>query len=215
MKKWIILIIIGVILLLVGLSFWIFGGIKVNLVGDGEVNTSFNVPYQDGGFTVMKYDKELGRDKYSYEENNNIDINKLGKYEYNYKIKYFIFNYELKRIVNVVDDILPEITTNIDHVTKDYCTKKDINKLEYTANDNYDGDITDNVIIKESDDSIILSVTDSNGNMSSTTIPITYTEKPKDIFKLVGNSTIYVTNGSKYKEQGVTYKDGCGKKMLK
>ena len=211
-KKWIIIIIVSVILL-GGILFLFFGGISVKLNGKEEVNVTYNIPYQDEGFTISRFNKELESSKYSYEVSDNIDINKLGKYELTYQIKYFIFNYKLRRIVNVVDDIKPEINTNIDKIIKDYCTKKDTNKLEYTANDNYDGDITENVLIKENENDVLLTVTDSNGNILTKSIPITYSEKPRDIFKLVGNSTVYVSNGGKYTEQGTTYKDGCGNKV--
>jgi len=209
-KKYIILIIMVGLLFLTGIIYFLLGGITVELKGNKEINISYNIEYMDEGFLVKKFDKIINNDKYSYKENNNIDITKLGKYEYNYEIKYLLFTYKLKRIVNVIDDIKPEINVKEESLIRDYCTKKDKNKLEYTALDNYDGDITDKIEKEEIEDKIILKVSDSNGNASIKEVPITYSEKPKDKFSLVGNSTVYITTNSKYNEQGTSYKDGCG-----
>lgn len=208
-----IIIIIGIILIVGGILFWIFGGIEAKLIGASEINITYKQEYHDEGFIVTKYDKEINNDKYTYTEDNNINIDILGEYEYNYHIKYLLRNFELKRKVFVVDNIGPEITTNIETIEKDYCTKKVLSKLEYTANDNYDGDVTENITKEETEDGVTLKVIDANGNETTKNILYTYTEKPKDKFTLNGNSTIYVTKGSKYSEPGTSYKDGCGNKV--
>lgn len=215
MKKKIVIIfiIIGFISIIAGVLLWIFGGIEVKLVGNNEINVTYNEEYKDQGFIINKYDSELKKDKYEYKIESNVDTTKLGDYTYTYHIKYFINNYDLKRTIHVVDNKAPDITTNVESIEKDYCTKKELSKLEYSALDNYDGDVTEKVVKEETDDGVILKVSDEHGNEGRKNILYTYTEKPKDKFTLNGNSTIYIANGSKYRDPGTTYKDGCGEKV--
>ena len=211
-KLLITLIIVGIILIIVGVFFWIFGGIEVKLIGENNINVTYKTEYKDLGFIVNKYDKEVTSGKYTYEVENNVDVNKLGDYKVVYHISYFIKKYNIERNVHVIDNVEPNILTNIEEIEKDYCTNKINSNLEYQATDNYDGDITDKILKEELDNGIVLKVVDTNGNETIKTIPYVYTEKPKDKFTLNGNSTVYVPNGGKYNEQGATYKDGCGEK---
>ena len=212
-KLMIIAIILGIILIIMGILFWIFGGIEVKLLGDKEITISYKSDYHDEGFIITKYDEKVAENKYKYIEESNVDTNNLGDYKVNYHINYFIKKYDIVRIVHVVDDIKPDIVTNIETIEKDYCSKKVLSTLEYTAQDNYDGDITEKIIKEEREEGVVLTVTDENGNSAVKNILYTYTEKPKDKFTLNGSSTVYVAKGSKYSESGTTYKDGCGNKV--
>ena len=213
-KSVFILVLIGTLMVIAGIIYWIFGGIEVKLVGENEINVTYKSDYNDEGFKITKYDNEVSEKRYRYETKSNVDTNILGEYETVYYIKYFLKTYELKRIVHVVDNVEPEITTNIESIEKDYCTKKVLSKdLEYNAIDNYDGDVTDKVTKEENEEGVILTVTDNNGNVGTKNILYTYTEKPKDKFTLNGSSTMYVAKGSKFSDPGTTYKDGCGVKM--
>lgn len=214
-KKRIIIIVavICILLAVAGVYFWLFGGIDVKLIGGNEISVTYKTEYKDEGFVVTKYENVVNKDKYTYTEDNNIKTDVLGEYEYNYHIKYLLRNFDLKRKVYVVDNVGPEITTNVTNIERDYCTKKILSKLEYKAIDNYDGDVTEGIIKEENDEGVILKVTDSNGNEKIKKLLYVDTEKPKDKFTLNGSSTIYVTKGSKYSDPGTSYKDGCGNKV--
>ena len=205
--------IIGVIGLVVALYFIEESYTDVILHGANKIDVTIFENYEDLGFDVFHNDKLLNKDKYSYEEESNVNTQKLGEYKVSYDIKYHLKKYHLERIVNVVDNVKPEIKINIEKIERDFCTKKDKNKLEYSASDNYDGDLTDKVEKNEEENNLILSVTDSNGNIQNITIPIDYGTKPENYLKLNGNSTIYVTLNGKYTENGAAYYDGCGKKL--
>ncbi len=214
MKKLIVILsIIGTISIIVGVLWLIYGRIEVKLIGDEIISATYNEEYHDPGFIITKNDKEMDQNSYTVTSNNDIDITKLGEYHLSYDIKYHLRSFHLERIIKVVDNIKPEINTNFESISRDYCTKKDKDKLEYTVIDNYDGDITDKATVEELDDNYIISVSDTNNNENTLSIPIVLTEKPKDIFKLKGNSTVYVTTNSKYSDSGVTYTDGCGNNM--
>ena len=214
MKKLIVIFsIIGTICIILGVLWLIYGRIEVKLIGDEKILATYNEEYHDPGFIITKNDKEMDKDSYEVITNNDIDITKLGEYHLSYDIKYHFLSFHLERIINIVDDVKPDINVSLESIKRDYCTKKDKDKLEYTIIDNYDGDITDKAVVEEVDDNYIINVSDTNGNENTLSIPIVLTEKPKDVFKLNGNSTVYVTTNSKYSDSGVTYTDGCGNKL--
>lgn len=214
MKKiWIILISIGVLAFIFGILFFIKGNVEVSLVGDAMETTTYKEEYHDKGIKFLRNGKELSKDRYKVVETNNIDINTLGEYEYKYVINYLWNKYTLIRKVKVVDDVKPEITVNVEKLERDYCTKKDKNKLTYTAMDNYDGDVTEKITVSEKEEELIVSVTDTNGNTEDKIVPIVYTKKPDPVFKVKGNTTVYVALNGTYKESGATYQDGCGNEI--
>lgn len=214
MKK--VVICLNVVLVIfISITLFIFriNNVTVKLKGNKKVSINVGSIYEDPGFEVTSFNKIIPSDKYNYKENNNIDYNKIGKYIVNYEITYKRKKYKLERIVEVIDNIKPKLNINLDIIERDYCTKQNKYNLEYSATDNYDGDITDRITIKEESDNMILSVSDSSGNEDNVSIPIKYTEKPKPIFKLNGENKIYVVLNGTYEEKGAVYQDGCGNKI--
>ena len=213
-KLWIILgSIFGLLGLLVGLYVLEESYTEAILHGSNVINTTVYEEYQDLGFDLFHNNRMLSQDNYKFQKESNVDINTLGKYKVTYDIKYHLRSFHLERTVNVVDDVKPVITTNLESVERDYCTKKDKVKLEVKVNDNYDGDITDKLEKVEKEDEILLKAIDASGNIADKVIEIKYAKKPEPVFKLIGSSTVYVAVGSKYNEQGAGYYDGCGNKI--
>lgn len=214
-KKLIIILgsIIGFFGLITGLYFIEESFTDVILHGQKMINTRVLEEYVDSGFDVFHNNKLVNKDKYQTKIENNVNTSVLGKYHVSYDIKYHLRKFHLERIVNVIDDVKPVITTNIDTLERDYCTKKDKVKLNVSVIDNYDGDITSQIEKIEGEDAILLKVRDTSGNESEKIVTIKYAKKPNPVFKLNGNSTVYVTLGGKYTEKGAGYYDGCGKKI--
>ncbi len=212
MKKVVVsLIIIGIMIILAIIGYYfIHGGVEARLNGLDKVTVTVNTEYHDEGFKLFKNNDVIDSSKYSFLQDDNIDVTKLGEYHVNYSIKYFWKNYVLSRTVLVIDDVVPVIKTNIKMVERDFCSKKDKEKLTFTAMDNYDGDLTDKIVSKEEEERIMLSVLDNSGNEGVLSVPIKYTQKPNPVFKLNGSSTLYITLNSKYNDSGVTNQDGCG-----
>ncbi len=210
-----ILMIIGIILIVLLISITVYLivsrlHVELRLIGNSPLQVSYNSDYKDKGFTFTRSNKEINSEDYAVEVSNNVNTKELGNYTVVYKVKYRGKNYEITRNIEVVDNTPPEIITNIDTVTKDYCTKKEKTKLEASAIDDFDGDVTNLIEIEEKEKSILIKVQDSNGNVSEKEILVSYTEKPKNVLKLNGKSSIKITKGSVYEEQGATYQDGCG-----
>lgn len=216
MKKYLLIRIIILISILTSFYF-IFLNDKITIILNGETYNTIEVSntYEDPLITLKNHNKDIPKDKYTLEKDSNLDTNTIGTYSTSYLAKYKNKYYSITRYFEVVDTEKPIITANTEEVDIDYCTKKISTKLEYTATDNYDGDLTENITSKEVDEKIILTVTDSSNNTATKEIKINYKDKPKDIFKLIGDSKISIAQNSTYKEQGTKYTDGCGNKINK
>lgn len=139
---------------------------------------------------------------------NNININKIGVYTATVKVKYLFFNVKKSFNINVIDSVSPIITLNGGSDVK-VCPNAEYKEEGYTASDNYDGDITNKVNIKKTNDSIIYSVIDSSNNKTQVKRNITYTDDEAPSIVLKGNSELNIYVGNNYKEDGYTASDNC------
>ncbi len=139
---------------------------------------------------------------------NNVDTSKLGSYDVKVEFKYFFINIKNKYAVEVVDKENPVINLVGSEIGR-ACPGKEYVEEGYTASDNYDGDLTDKVIIETGDNKIIYTVSDSSGNAFNTERKIEYIDEEAPTIKLSGNSTIYLYLGNNYQELGYSAIDNC------
>ncbi len=80
--------------------------ISFRLIGDENVFVSVGTEYVDYGYVATfnnkRYDKVVVTD--------NVDTSTLGKYEVKYSLTFLNFTRELTRVVNVVDDVNPDLS---------------------------------------------------------------------------------------------------------
>ncbi len=160
---------------------------ELKLLGKKEINLSLNEKYTDPGYKIVPNNK-----KYKVVIDNNIDANKTGSYEvkYSLQVKNKIINKVRK--VNVIDNISPEIALKGSDNIKLY-ESSDYEEPGFIAFDNYDGDITKNVIVQNDikeeigDYKITYIVEDSSGNKTMVTRNVKILDKKKNI------GTIYLT----------------------
>ena len=160
---------------------------ELKLLGKKEINLSLNEKYIDPGYKIVPNNK-----KYKVVIDNNIDENQTGSYEvkYSLQVKNKIINKVRK--VNVIDNISPEITLKGSDNIKLY-ESSDYEEPGFIAYDNYDGDITKNVIVQNDikeeigDYKITYIVEDSSGNKTMVTRNVKILDKKKNI------GTIYLT----------------------
>ena len=198
MKKTFILIIVILILGLVGEGIKLADkNLKLELIGDSEVQVEVNSEYNDSGAEARFFNKDMTS---KIKRTGKVDTSKLGEYE----IKYEFQDREVIRKVIVKDTQKPEITLKgSESVTIPYDTK--YQEDGYTATDNYDGDITQNVeisgeTVNDITKKIIYTVKDSSGN-ETTKERIIITEPKKEEQQIVepstsnndGKSVIYLT----------------------
>lgn len=139
---------------------------------------------------------------------NNIDNKIIGEYHIHSKVKYLFYNFKKSFIVHVVDNVNPNISLNGERESY-VCPGKDYVEEGYTASDNYDGDITDNVIVDKQNDLIKYSVRDKSGNYSEIERKIIFIDREEPIIELKGGNDIYIYKDNKYIETGYTASDNC------
>ena len=167
------------ILIGIGLYFLLFND-HINLIlnGDKDLIIEVNHNYQDLGITLFNNKKEVPSNKYTININNNLNTNIIGKYQIDYQVKYKNKEYNTIRNITIVDTTKPIIEVNLEEIEKDYCTQKLSSNFKYSANDNYDGDLTDKIDSFEENNNLILKVEDSSHNETIKTIKINYKTKP-------------------------------------
>ena len=186
-----ILLIVGIIILLptigVGAYFYKINKegeakyLKIKLNGNKEITLEYKEEYEDLGASAYYKDKDISKD---IKVNNDINYDKIGSYEYVYEIAYKKQHKSIKRIINIVDTTKPEIKLNGNSEISLYIG--DTYKEEKaTALDNYDGDLTDKIIIsgdvdtsKEGEYIITYNVADTSNNESSLERKVNVVKKP-------------------------------------
>lgn len=139
---------------------------------------------------------------------NNVDTRKLGKYDVSVNFKYLYISFKKKYIVEVVDRESPVINL-VGNKIGIACPGKEYIDEGITASDNYDGDITDKVILELGDNKITYSVSDSSGNTNKIERNIEYKDEESPLISLNGNNTVYLYVNNNYNEAGYTASDNC------
>lgn len=204
-KKLLILSIITFLLLSILIFLIIFLIPKIKLNGSSFVKVSYGEKYKEEG-CVASY---LGQDitnKIWYE--GEVDEGEVGKYIIKCKVRKNSFTVSKERIIEVVDNIEPEIEL-VGEETIYVCPNKEFEEPGFTAKDNYDGDLTDKVVVDKSDDNITYSVKDSSDNKKVVKRTIIKEDKSAPLLTLKGNDTMTVILGNKYNEPGYTAVDNC------
>jgi len=204
-KTILIILISFFVIVLIALVGFIFFIPKVTLLGNRVVTIRLNEEYKDAGVEVIYQGKDIS-DEIKIKDN--INIEKLGTYEVKYKIKKGLFEVEKKRIVNVIDDINPEIFLEGENEIT-ICPGKKFDELGYSASDNYDGDITSKVEVLENEEKITYEVSDSSGNKTSVSRTFIRKDLEKPKISLKGDSVLYINKGGVYNEPGFTASDNC------
>ena len=139
-----------------------------------------------------------------------INNNKTGEYTLTHIASYFFKNFKTTSKVKVVDTTPPQIRTEDDNVTVEFVSypiNPDNIEVNFTATDNYDGDITAKVEKTVKDNVCILTVSDSSGNTAQKKINLVFDDGIRPVLVLKGPSTVYLEVGSKYAESGYSATD--------
>ncbi len=137
-----------------------------------------------------------------------VDDKILGDYSIEYDVSYSIF--QDKKIVNihVVDKEAPQITLT-GGVDIKICPNQEYKELGYSAIDNYDGDITNKVVVEQREDKFIYDVYDSSKNKSSITRNIIRGDSDMPVITLNDSENMVIYTGNSYREPGYKAIDNC------
>lgn len=141
--------------------------IDFSLIGDKYVTINYGEEYSEEGYELIVN----GNKETNINIINNIDYSRLGEYKIIYKyIDDYKEEHELNRIIKIVDNELPIITLE-GNLEESIIEGEEYKEKGYNAIDNYDGDITDKVIIdnkvnnkKSGNYEIKYTVSDSSNN---------------------------------------------------
>ena len=152
----------------------------------------------------------LGKDVTAYvTKEGEVDTEHIGEYKIIYTIKNNFFKTKKQLKVKVIDTISPELNLIGDSEFK-VCSLNSYIEPGYSAIDNYDGDITSNVVTNRlNDDNIEYKVSDFSGNISTTNRKLVVEDITAPEIILKGNTTIYITKNREYKDSGAIAIDNC------
>ena len=210
-KKYIILLsfLIGIIFLI---SFIILGPKKIyfNLKGKIYIELNIGDVFKDQGVSAEycnKYIKLFCKDLSDKVKVSKHEEKSKNKYYLNYNIIYGRYKKTLSREVKFVDNESP--TIKLVNSEKSICPNQEYIEEGYTAYDNVDGDITNKVVKEIKDGNVYYSVLDSSNNKRTVIRNINYQDNEKPNINLVGGNTVYVYNGTEYKDRGYNAVDNC------
>lgn len=169
-KKNLVMIFMAIIIVVITSLILVLNlGYEFNLNGENTVYLEVYSEYKDAGITAKHFDKDISN---IVKINSNVDTNKIGEYKIIYTLKKGFVNKAINRKIIVKDTISPVISLN----GSSKITLKlgeSYNDLGVKVVDNYDGDITNNVIVDGTVNTkevgsyeIVYKVSDSSGNES-------------------------------------------------
>lgn len=137
-----------------------------------------------------------------------VDSTKVGIYNVTYSLKYNNKEYNKKRQVRVIDTEKPEIKLIGPDVVS-VCPNKEYEEEGYEASDNYDGVITEKVIVNSKNNTIKYEVVDSSNNYNKIKRTIVKEDKEAPVIELKGKNVVTLIENSKYVEDGYIVTDNC------
>lgn len=187
-KKICLIIASIVILSLVAGTIILYYTVKpiIKIKGENEIVLNLKEEYKEKGAKASVFGKDLSKNISTVGK---IDVEKVGTYKITYEIssKYFKNNASTTRTIKVIDNVNPEIKLTGSNISL-YVGEK-YNEPGYTASDNYDGDITKNVVTsnnidtsKEGKYEVTYSVSDSSNNKVEIKRTVEVKKKPAPVY---------------------------------
>lgn len=176
---------------------------SITLVGKNDIEMNVGEEFKEPGYKAFWMFKNQEK---QVTIKNNIDTKKIGKYKVIYTLKVGKLKAEEVRNIEVVDKKSPEIKLLGNNYV---CREKEYEEEGYQAIDNYDGDITDKVLVKRKKDTMIYTVKDSSGNQTEVKRKLIQGDIEAPKISLNGEENIVIHLGDSYQEQGATAIDNC------
>lgn len=203
--------VLAVVILCVALAaFLTLGGyrVDVHLLGDQSVSLRYGDVYQDPGAVGSLQGPFLPEEGIPVEVFCEIpfDPSRVGEQTIAYKARYFIWQGQTVRKIQVRDKVRPRIILREDPSA--YVIPGENYREEgYYAVDNYDGDLTDQVQVTLYHNRIVYRVQDSSGNAAEAVRNIVYYDPVFPELTLEGPEKVELSIGESYREPGYTASD--------
>lgn len=138
----------------------------------------------------------------------NIDRSTIGSYDVVVSVRYLFFRYDRVFKIKVCDKNRPTISL-MGNDSSLVCPNGDYDEEGFTATDDYDGDITDRVMVNYFDDFVMYSVKDSSGNYFETKRKLIFEDNEKPSIEIKGGNRVTIYRGSNYVDSGALANDNC------
>lgn len=178
---------------------------NIRLKGSRTIEIDYLEEYKEPGYSAYFLHEDVTSD---VKVKNNINSKKLGNYKVKYSVDISGLKKEVVRNVKVTDKSAPVINL-VSNEDISVCPEKKYAGEEYSAIDNYDGDITSSVVVENEDNKITYSVSDKHGNKTTLSRNIIYEDKETPVITLNGSDKIYIFIGEVYNDPGVSVSDNC------
>ena len=178
--------------------------LSLKLKGDEEITVVIGNQYTDAGVEASYFGQDLQAEVVV---DGNIDVQNVNEYKLEYILTKGLTRRTVSRTVKVVDKLSPEITLKGE---KEYtlCGREFV-EPGFTAIDDYDGDITDNVEVIKASDKITYKVKDRSGNETIVTRKLNSKDNIKPTISLKGSEILTIKKNGSYEEYGAIANDNC------
>lgn len=212
-KKTLIVCLIAVLYLVIAAAAAILiddRHIQIIVFDDTEMTAEAGEPYTDAGAVAYLSGNLFGRSKNNIELTceSDVDTSRIGDYSVKYSAAALGRTAVSYRVVHVRDTTPPVIEL---HHEEGYVASWLVGYTEegFTANDSFEGDLTDRVIRTEADDAVYYTVSDSSGNETTVVRPIEYGVS-QPLIRLRGGDEITVGASFSFSDPGYEAIDGSG-----
>lgn len=195
--------------LLVGILFIANFSLSID-AGENKVVLEYQSEYTDKAPVAYLRGKVFFRKGYPLEVTaaGKVDTGKLGEYKITYHTEFLLWKKDWTRTIIVRDSKAPVIT--LKSIEGYYVLPGNPYVEEgYSAYDEHDGDLTNQVTSTEADGVVKYVVSDKSGNQTEVERKIPYDDPIAPEIKLVGDATVTITAGEEYREPGYTALDNC------
>lgn len=182
--------------------------ITVSLNGPKELTLEYGESYTESGASATFHGSWLFPKGWPVEvtASGEVDPDHVGTYTVRYNAQNRLLRAEASRTVTIQDTKAPEITLveQENHYTE---IGQEYEEDGFSATDNYDGDLTNQVVREIKGNQVIYTVTDSSGNQAQVTRTIRYNDPVPPVLELKGEDTVDMVEGTEFEEPGYTATD--------
>jgi peptidoglycan/xylan/chitin deacetylase (PgdA/CDA1 family) len=179
--------------------------ISLTLNGDDTIVLEYGQSFQDPGASAQCRSLSGKAQELTVESSGSVDTLQLGTYTLTYRAKNRFASITRKRTVTVVDTQPPVLTLTDSGLSTPI--GQDYVEEGYSATDNVDGDITDQVTFYQEGDKMYYSVADSSGNEATAVRTILYRDPEAPDLVLTGSNQVTISAGSPFSDPGYTALD--------
>lgn len=180
----------------------------VDMLGESQITLEYGSEFTDPGASGWRQGRLWNGEAVAMTvaTDSDLDLNKLGTYHVTYTAEFAGLTASQTRTIVVVDTQAPsiELTADPEGFT---LPGQPYEEEGFTAWDNYDGDLTDQVVREEKNGMVTYSVADSSGNRTVITRTIVYNDITAPVLTLKGETSLTITQGNAWNELGYTAVD--------